>query len=481
MISGWQKLTVLAVAVVALVACQVAEYPAPIFGSSYRIGNDTPAGDSEITIDVMTTPFECANAQIEDIENCRPSVDRAAGEVRLSMLLRDPTTLSEVVQSLDRDQVRLHHDKTVQEDFDLVPFDPVSTGQLYILVIDGSGSMHINDGERIKKVYQALLSKGVVERFFPSDGQRSGVVLLRFTNEVVGLDGGPPRVITSRSEYTQAVRNHLMARTGGFTFLFNAVKFVLTDLLSTNKEIRDYLITTKAPPTVILLTDGFNNEASTDTCRTNVDRLQSTLDVVKEIRRSGASLRPTLYTIGLGKPYGRHKKPDGLNQSVTAFGLCGIFADNPIDAGTPDDLEDFGIDHVSLQWLAEFGGGYSYVRDSPSELAQVFQEAAAQRYRWYQVRYKVPDNFWHRKGFTVRLSLVNLARAFTEVDIHPNPWLDAPTGTREPGERWSKPTPFAHTATLVMPLLGLLVLLTFTGPALFNARRAVFRRAKPRK
>jgi hypothetical protein len=32
-----------------------------------------------------------------------------------------------------------------------------------------------------------------------------------------------------------------------------------------------------------------------------------------------------------------------------------------------------------------------------------------------------------------------------------------------------------------MPVLGLLVLLTFIGPAWFNARRAIFRRAKPRK
>lgn len=468
--------------VLVLGGCQSEEYPIPILGSTYRIDKDEPAKGSEIRIDVLTGWSECVNAKIEEVDLCMPQVDRGAGEVRLAFDLRDPTTGTTLYRSLDREQISVSHDTSLQEDYELIPHDPVTAGQLFILLIDGSGSMYDNDSVRAKKVYQALLTKSVVSGFFPEDNAKTGVVLLRFSGpDVVGLDGKAPRVIKSAADYQRIIKQNLLVPTGGYTYLYQAIRYSVTELL-TIKDIDDFMAVRSAEPTLIVLTDGFNNEMGKDVCGDNVPRLNETLDLIREARRGvGASRRTSVYTVGLGKPLPRkrskQRQPDRFKKSITTTELCGKYADYKIDGG----LEDHGIDDVSLEWIAEAGGGSSFVKQEPRGLAEVFQKAAAARYRWYELRYKVPDSFYHRTSFDVKLRLLNIARAETSVAIHPSAWMDAPSGYRERGERWTRMTSFRSTAALFMPIFGFLVLLTFVGPAWFNARRAIFRRAKPRK
>ena len=459
-----------------LAGCQTEPWPAPVEGSTYRITDDRPADGSELRIDLLADRSQCLDAGIADPEACVPRVDRAHGEVRLAFLLRDPVSGAPVHRALDAEQIGVSHDGSVIDDFEIVPHDPVSGGQLFVLLIDSSGSMYENDGERIAKVQEALLSPEVVKSFFPDDRGRTGVVLLRFFGDRrVGLDGGPPTVVTSAAEYRRAIRQHLPTRQGGYTLLYDAAEYAVTELL-TEPAIDEFLALQAAEPTIVLLTDGFHNEAPGETCADNVPRLSDALDVIRRARQgTGASSRFTLYTVGLGVPYRKGDKPDGFNQAVTPAGLCGPYADYPIDP----NLEDAGIDHVSLRWLAEAGGGIAFTRRDPRGLAEVFQRAASTRYRWYELRYRVPDSFHHRYAFDVRVSLRGLARAWSELTILPGAWLDAPTGRRAPGERWTSPSPLRETFVLVVPVVGVLLVLGHLGPAWFNARRAIFRRSRP--
>jgi len=464
-----------------MLGCQTEDYPIPIAGSTYRIDKDVPAKGSEMRIDVFTGWTECVNAKIKELDLCMPQVDRAAGETRLAFNLRDPQTPTVLHRSITREQITVSHDAKLIEDFEIIPHEPVSGRQLYILLVDGSGSMYKNEGERAKKVYQALLNNSVVDGFFPGSGSKTGVVLLRFTGpKVIGLDGGPPRVVKSAEEYRNVVRQHLMRQTGGFTFLYQAIRYAMTELL-TIKSIDDFLTISGAAPTLIVLTDGFNNEAGADVCADNVSRLNETLEVIRQARSgTGPGAQMSVYSVGLGTRLPRRRQktePNRFKKSITTVELCGKYGDQKING----HLEEYGIDDVSLEWIAEAGGGSSFVRKEPNGLAEVFQKASAERYKWYEMRYRVPDSFFHRMTYEVKISLASLARAQTSVKIHPSAWMDAPSGVKEMGDGWTTKRPFRITFALFMPLLGLLVMLTFVGPAWFNARRAIFRRAKNRK
>jgi hypothetical protein len=459
---------------VAALACQTAEYPAPIRNTTYRISQDEPAQGSEIRIDVLGTWDECAEAKVTDMEACLPWADRASGELHFAFILRDPQVQSELARFIAPDQLTVTHDKSAQADFQLIPHEPVSAGQLFVVLIDGSASMFENDGDRIRKVYTALLTKSVIDGFFPAGNSKTGVVLLRFAQTVTGIDGGPPKVLRDRKEYEEAVRTHLLTRTGGYTHLYDAVKYAVTEMLDV-ASIQQFLATRVAQPSIVLVTDGFNNQAAADKCADNAPRLQSAIEVVREVRTSqGGATRPTVFTVGLGLPYSKGKKPEGLNRQVTPRGLCGIYEDYRIDGV----LDKAGIDHISMEWIAEAGAGRSFVKRKAKGLAQVLEVAAATRYRWYEVWYRVPESFYHRRSFEVGLQLVASDRAQTMFVVHPGGWLDAPTGARAEGARWHAPTPFRHTFAVVMPVLGLIVLLVYFGPAVFNTRRALFRRAR---
>ncbi|MCB9686720.1 MAG: VWA domain-containing protein [Alphaproteobacteria bacterium] len=462
-----------------LVGClfQTTEFPAPIEGTTYRIEDDVPAKDSEVRVDIMTNRRECMEAKVVDLDACLPRADRASGELHLSFRLRDPQAPTDIFRAISQDQLKVIQDRNIQNQVELIPHEPIGTGQLFVLVIDGSGSMWENDGARIRKVYAALLAPKVIDAFYPSHNSKTGVVAVRFSDKITGLDGGPPQVVTNREDYEKLIRDQLLTRTGGYTHLYDALRISLTELLD-YQPVSDFVKIKGAEPTVILLTDGFNNEAASDTCATNAPKLQAAVDMLREIRTNQASsVRPTVYTVGLGTPYRKGNKPKGLNDAVTPQALCGQFMDYRIDP----DLEDQGIDHVSLQWIAEAGGGKSYVREKAKDLATVFASAAATRYRWYEVWYKVPDNFYHRRSFNVEFQLLSYDRALTTVAVHPGTWLDAPTATHATGATWHTPTPFRASLAILMPALGVIVLLNYLGPAMFNARRAVFRRARPRR
>jgi hypothetical protein len=456
--------------------CRTGEYPAPILGTTYRIEDDVPDQGSELRIDILTSYAECMSAKVVEMDACLPRADRSSGELHFAFQLKDPTSLQDLPRAIAADQIKVTHDRAIQSEFQLIPHEPVSSGQLFIVLIDGSGSMYENGGERIRKVWSALLKKSVVDGFYP-EGNRSGVVLLRFSKEVTGLDGGPPKVLETRAEYEKTVKDHLLTSSGGYTHLYDSVRYTITDLLE-QQPIRTFLTIRGAEPSVVVITDGFNTEAASDTCATNVPKLQALIDLVREVRTTtGSAVRPTLYTVGLGKAYRKEDKPEGLNRQVTPRDLCGPYADYPIDPS----LEDAGIDHVSMQWIAEAGGGRSFVRNKATGLAEVLEKAAATRYRWYEVWYRVPDSFYHRKSFEVQLQLESIARAVSGFRVHPNAWLDGPTASRAEGSAWHQPAPFARSLAVLLPWLGALVLLHFVGPAMFNARRALFRRARPRQ
>ncbi|MBN2798493.1 MAG: VWA domain-containing protein [Deltaproteobacteria bacterium] len=456
--------------------------PLPIEGSTYRISRkSTPVTNeqSQVEIKILTSRDECAQQlglMGQDLEDCIPRVDRATGETTLSFTLKDSTLGTPVLLPLHQEQVLISHmDRKMQSagEYELIPRDPLQTGQLFILLIDGSGSMYENDGERAKKVYQALLNKQVVERFFAkSDTARNGVVLLRFSNEVQGLDGGPAQVLTKPAQYKQMVQGHLMQRSGGYTHLYSAVEYAVTDLLG-EPAIREWLQVNMAEPTVVLITDGFNNETAQDVCADNVPRLEHTLDVLRQARGAAGQSRPTLFTVGLGKAI-RSRYTYEKNRKLNGRELCGPHGDRRIN----NDLENYGIDNVSLTWLAEEGGGSSFVKSRPKGLAEVFQAAAAERYRWYTARYRL-DGFYHRQSYFVRISLLAYAVASSTVDIHPSGWLDAPSG-EVAADQWTRPGSMGRALAFLMPLLGGLLLLSYLGPAVFNARRAIFRRARKR-
>lgn len=482
MIRRWFALAGLVAAafVLAVAGCQTSEYPAPIRGTTYRLDQDVPTEGSEIRIDVLGTWDECVEAKVEDIDACLPWADRSSGELHFSFILRDSQVFTELARSIADDQIRVTHDKTTLSKIELIPHEPVRSGQLFIVLIDGSSSMFEsteNGVERIRKVYSALLKPSVIDGFYPAESSKTGVVLLRFNQGVTGLDGGAPTVLRTRQEYVSTIKRFLLNRSGGYTHLYDAVKYTVTDLMEVD-SIRSFLATRVAQPSVVVVTDGFNNERADDLCSTNVPRLQSALDVLREVRTSqGGATRPTVFTVGLGTPYRKQNKPKGLNRQVTAQDLCGQYADFRIDKV----LDSKGIDHVSMQWIAEAGGGRSFVRDKANGLAEVLEVAAATRYRWFELWYRVPESFYHRTSFDVGLELDLTEKGSTSFTVHPGGWLDGPVGVHESGANWHSPAPFRDTFTILMPALGIAVMLNYVGPAMFNARRALFRRARPRK
>ena len=68
------------------------------------------------------------------------------------------------------------------------------------------------------------------------------------------------------------------------------------------------------------------------------------------------------------------------------------------------DLENRGIDNVSLEWIAKVGGGQSFVSKDKKGLANAFIQAAALRYKWFELRYKVSPT-WFRETFITKLQI----------------------------------------------------------------------------
>ncbi len=453
----------------------------PIPGTTTRVGTPTVEPGTELELKIFTTKADCvASVKPEEQHLCLPHVDRSTGQVRLGFQFRLDS--NDFPIPLSEEHLRVVHKGRMVQDgagssVEVIPHDPIDAEQLFILVIDGSSSMaDVNNKgrSRMDRVKAALLKPEVREAFFPRGGTKTGVVLLTFTSGDPVPVGGSLRILTNETEYKKQVKDELQVL-AGFTHLYNAVRYATGPFLE-QKEIKDFIDINEAAPTVVVLTDGFNNEASADTCADNADRLERLLEHLNKSRQEVEDIRyrPTVFAVGLGKELRpSFKLPDSRDATVRAVDLCGKrYRDWRIDG----ELERYGIDNASLQFIADRGDGFAYVRRDTDGLAEAFQAAAAQRYGWFEVRYQV-DPHYLRRSFESRLRLLSYAKAEASVRIHPSAWLDGPPARIEEDGR-AVPQPFRHTATVVMPALGLFVSLGFIGAIGFNTRRILFGRAR---
>ncbi len=462
-----------------------AEKIAPIPNTTTRIGRPEVKDGTELDLKIFTTPADCNLAVLKEYrKQCLPHVDRASGEVRLSFQLRlsdgEPYPLP-----LTSDHVEVSHQGTHVSDempglaFSLIPHEPQRAKQLFILVIDASASMRqeTRPGSgvtRMEAVRSALLLKDVKEAFFPG-AVKTAVVVFEFTSGDPQPLGGKLELLENAQSYTKLIKTQLQARSG-FTHLYDAVRYATGSLLQ-QEQINNWLQIQNAEPTVIVLTDGFNNVRGDDVCSDNARRLSRLLEHLRSVRQGSvaSNTRPTVYTVGLGRPIRPNfSLPKLRKPEVDDATLCGRrYVDRRIDG----DLEEYGIDNPSLMWIADFGGGTSYVRRNKKGLGEAFKAAAAERYIWFEARYRVPP-FFLRRAFETRLELKSFATASAKVNIYPSAWLDAPPGITM-ADGWSFPSPYRQTLTVVLPVLGLLTLLSYLGAAWFNTRRVLFGRTRP--
>ncbi len=455
----------------------------PVAGTTVRVAPPSLGGDgaSTLRLHIFHTEEECAAAVAPaDVPLCVPFVDRSSGQVRVAFQMQ--VDGEEWRVPLTEENIEIYHKTTRvlregKKDFQIVPHDPKRAEQLFVLMIDATYSMGLDDEgngvTRLDKVKRALLRADVVDSFFPSDVETAVVPLLfrggKLPEPLLGK-----WVIKDRKEYRQIISEGLR-ETGGFTPLYDAIEFSATTALAI-PEVRQQIEVRKQAPTVIVLTDGFNNPLPADTCADNAPRLEKLLQKLDAVRH-GEDVRflPTVYTVGLGRSaWRRGQAPEGLK--VSSRDLCHGFGDYLINGG----VEMKGVDNTALSWIARTGGGAAFISRTTEGLAEAFKSAAAVRYRWFEARYKI-DPFFLRRSFETKLRLSTLLRSEAAIKIHPSGWLDAPPGVPGP-QGWTEAAPLRATTTLVLPVLGLLAALGYLPAAWFNVRRALFSRvARKRK
>jgi len=454
-----------------------AEGLTPIPNTTTRVGRPEVVDGTELELKIFTTLDECrARVQPDELELCMPYVDRANGEVRLGFQFRLDSDVFPL--PLASEHIKIGHlGRELQgggaNTVSVVPHDPVRSPQLFILMIDGSSSM--TKGGRMEKVRKALLMPEVVEAFFPDD-VKTGVVVFQFTDRGPRPIGGRLRVFENPRDYRQVIRRELRVLSG-YTHLYDAITYATGEFLA-RQDIQDLLTFHQMTPTVVALTDGFNNIRSDDTCGDNAGRLSTLLRHLEQVRAPESGIepgrRPSVYTVGLGRPLrpafelGRE-----VSTSVRARDLCG---GRKVGRQINGDLENRGIDNASLEWIARIGGGQSYVRQDYKGLGQAFKGAAAARYHWFEARYRVPP-FYLRRSFRTTLRLISFATAEASVELFPSAWLDAPPGAKGDGG-WTVQRPYRYILVLLMPAFGMLLLLSYLGAAAFHARRAMFMKVR---
>ncbi|MAY81657.1 MAG: hypothetical protein CL930_12840 [Deltaproteobacteria bacterium] len=456
----------------------------PIPNTTTRVEKPVVEKGTELALKIFTTQEECAaTVQPDEIPLCMPYVDRANGEVRVGFQFR--LDGEDFPLPLSKEHLRVGHlGQELQDGGDttmtVVPHDPIRSPQLFVLLIDGSSSMGAlansrSKNNRLEEVRQALLSQDVVDAFFPGD-VKTRVVVFQFTQGRPVPLGGVLQVLENQRQYRKLIRQQLRVRSG-YTHLYDAIAYTTGDFLNL-PAIKDLLELYEMTPTIVALTDGFNNMAASDTCATNAARLSNLLEHLERVRSpdDGADprRRPSVYTVGLGRPLrARFKLPKDVGTGVRSMDLCGKrFRDRRIDG----DLENRGIDNASLEWIARIGGGASYVRQDQRGLGEAFKGAAAERYTWFESRYRI-DPYYLRRKFKTTLRLVSFATAEASVVIHPNAWLDAPPGMRDE-QGWTIQRPYTFMLVVLVPAFGLLLWLSYMGGAVFNAKRAMFMRVR---
>lgn len=473
----------LALALLTLLGCGHTDL-VPIPGTTVRVAPPTSTGQGKqaLELHIFHTEEECyAAVKPEDVPLCLPFVDRASGQVRIAFQMRVDGEEWRVPLSDENIEIFHKNQRVLREgrkDFQIVPHEPARAEQLFILLIDSSGSMAIDDEgngrTRMDKLRAALVRNDVLDAFFPGD-VKTAVVPLIFKGSGAPEPLGGKWIVDNKKEFRQLINTQLQVG-AGYTYFYNAVDWATSTLLE-NPEIKQAVQVGKQAPTVIALTDGFNNELPTDVCADNAPRLEKMLKRLDGVRRGEtANVRnvPTVYTVGLGRSAWRgFEVPDNI--SVSPRDICKGLAQQVINGG----VETKGVDNAALSWIARVGGGGTFISRTTEGLADAFKAAAAVRYRWFEARYKV-DPFYLRRSFETKLRLSTLLRSEASVWIHPSGWFDAPPGIAAP-DGWTTAAPFRETTTLLLPLLGLLAALGYVPAAWFNVRRALFSRVARKK
>ncbi len=451
-------------------------------GTTTRIEQPTAERDKDYELLIFSSVADCESARIatDEFNLCLPHVDRASGEVRIGYQFLAGEQHVPLPAHDEQLQVQFQGTEVANgrdgQEVKIIPHDPaVGSGTLYILVIDGSGSMDTVDpgsnDTRMKQVRKALLSDEVADAFFPDGQAENAVMLLQFTQGDPVPVGGALQAHTSKRAYKDAVRQLQVIR--GYTFLFDAIKYATSDLLE-SAEVKDARGGDRRAITVVVLTDGFNNERATDTCKDNAGRLRNLLEHLNKVRQGDVRKRPQVHTVGLGRPIRPGFKVPRSYEVPTPADICGK---RNIDVRIDGDLELRGIDNASLQLIARAGGGESHIKRGQKKLAEAFRAAAAPKYNWFELRYRM-NPFFLRRSFKTKLSLVGVGTAEASIQIHPSAWLDAPPG-RLMADGWHEEDTFLRTFLVLMPILGLFVALSYVGAALHNTKRIFFARVRP--
>lgn len=444
----------------------------PVGGTTSRLAPraERQVGPHDLALHIFRTADECAGYE-NATETCVPWVDRAAGQVRVAFRLEvDGTPYAAALT--DENVEIVHKGQQVKAEgasrVTIVPHDPEDTPRMFVLLIDASGSMAIDDegrGQtRMDAVRTALTRRDVVDAFFPA-GSANVIVPLVFAGS------GPPRplggtwVVRDKADWNQLVLGNLTV-SPGYTYLYQAIEYATTSLFEIT-EIRQVLTARTRSPVVIALTDGFNNEGPDDVCASNVRRLERLLEHLDEVRRGAqASLerRPAVFTMGLGRAAWRDRAPPE-GTSVRTSELCRGLADVRIDG----ELERAGVDNIALRRISQVGGGATYIRRDARGLADAFKAAAATRYEWFEARYQV-DPFHLRREFDTRIRVLTAGQPEATISFRPSGWFDGPPGVPG-GEGWTRPASVLAVTAYALPLLGLLVVLGYLPAAVVNAAR----------
>lgn len=482
----------LAVALLVVGCSDPENSPVPVEDSAYRISKPEVTEGSELTIDILYDRRRCRNVftrpddfderffanHEERIDSCVPKVDRASGQVQLSFRLADKNNANKLLMlPLEKKHVKVRHGERDVPFFELESFNPTRAGQLFMLLIDHSGSMRIEDREGVSRMQRVKNALWANRKTFINED--AAVAMFRFTTQLQGANGSPfKEVLPVRSR--EAFKGEIQQLGGGagFTHMYRAVDKAVGDLLDKDTGVARFLGQNDMQPTVVLLTDGFNNTRGDERCSDNAPQLERTLAAIKAARRKPPSKRPEVYTVGFGIGFRPGWEPGEDEIKVPPRKLCGRYANNRIDG----DLDKARIDNVSLKWMAKVGGGRAFIKKDYRELERVFAETAPERFVWYKAKYRVDPILYHRSTMNSKIILGQFASARASVDLHPSAWFDAPSGLLPEGEdTWVEAGDIRRATAFTVPALAGLIFLTFLGPAMFNTRRALFRRAKKSK
>ena len=527
--------------VLSLLGCADRRSPTMISGTTTRISTEGDEVPQALEVKLAENRYDCIEItsgnqngyfdpeEFTDAEAqynaCLPYLNRATGEISISFgiavsgggIAKLPleVTNMELLHDGDGKLRPISKDEKNGINVELLRHDPTSSGQLFIILIDHSSSMMdmassrknpAVEKSRMEWVRDALLQSAdvFVQKSREEKGRTlapSAAALFRFYGPSNGgklrLEGlnnkswKKVKPVTSKSTFKKLVSGMGKDRSKmGWTHLYSAVDLATGDLLKKGSAVHDYLekhAREGISPTVILLTDGFNNTEGSQNCASNAPKLERVLKDIKKARKVATThLQPTLFTVGFGRPLVGFKTDTG-STSVDPVQLCGGDGDLPINNG----LEKKFIDGVSLRRMAYLGGGKAFLGSDPSRLRSHFKKTAPPRYRWYTYRYRLPPSSL-RSRFSTTVRLKTSVNAQSTMTWFPSPWLDAPPGeallafgdsaATSNGQPADPATPgpaaLRYATSLLLLILGILMCISFLGPAWFNGRRAVMRRSK---